>query len=281
MIVDGRQQKGMSMFSFSKVSSESGKTHVYSFSFNQLIVKGVAHLEPEGVTAHISTWMGCPFTCAFCNMGRIDAHPLSVAQIVLQVQCTETYCRSSLSEVRFDVSGDPMVDWPVIESAIEIISKEFLSEILLCTAGPRVKYYEDVLRLGKKLPKLRLQFSVHESNEERRLARFQQSSNLLSIDEIAGIGASWSKETCRPCEFNYAVTHENSTLADAKRLSEQLPPDVWKPQITPTYVDGNPPQAIGLHLLPVFSRYLSNAGYKPLIYAPLDGLKIKGVPGLD
>jgi len=269
------------MFSFGRVVSVSGGTRVYRFSFNELIVKGVAHLETDGIIAHISTWRGCPFTCAFCNMGSIDAHSLSVEQIVRQVRCIKTDCESRVREVRFDVSGDPMVDWPIVEYAIGIIAKEFTPNILLCTACPRVKYYEDVLRLGKKLPKLRLQFSVHESNEERRLARFQQSSNLLSIDEIAGIGASWSKETCRPCEFNYAVTHENSTLADAKRLSEQLPPDVWKPQITPTYVDGNPPQAIGLHLLPVFSRYLSNAGYKPLIYAPLDGLKIKGVPGLD
>ncbi len=268
--------------------SRSGLTRRYGFWIRtgDRAQKGVtiAHLDTDGrVTVSASTLIGCPYRCSFCAQGTKEPLPLSAEQILGQVEAVLRDSPSAkLAGVRFDVSGEPLANWPAAKEAIRRLSMECTAvPILLVSAAPDVKWYPDLFDLGRELENLSLQFSVHASTEAERKERFQED-RLLALAEIGQKGEEWLKATGRRCSFNYALDGlTNASPAVAQRLADLFPPEAWECQITPTYammLAGA--RALGVTQLPVFQKELERYGYAVTVYAPLDGLEIQAVPGL-
>lgn len=264
--------------------SLSGLTRRYDFAVDDRQGTTIAHLNPDGsVTVSATTIIGCPYRCSFCHQGLQEPFPLSADQIVNQIGMAVEDCSGRrLAGVRFDVSGEPLTNWPAVQEAIRRLSADYAAPpIVLVTAGPGVKWYSELFALGRELPNLILQFSVHASTEEERRARFQED-RLLSLAEIGERGKEWVAVSGRRCIFTYALDGMlNATSLQAIQLYELFPPQLWNCQITPTYVlTASGPRALGLNLLSTFQLCLG--GYREVtIYAPLDGLEIRAVPGLD
>lgn len=269
------------MLPLEKAVSSTGNTKLYRFQHMEARIKTVAHLNGDLLTVSASTMVGCPLACSFCHMGSIPAQPLSPEVILGQVrEVLKDNQGAILTSVRFDVSGDPLLNWPAVECAARHLSEESTGlDVLVCTAAPPSKFYPNVYQLGKELSRLSLQVSVHASTETERVDRFQEA-RLLPLSSVVKVGEDWMRQTGRPCSFNYALNGLNTTQEAASRLGQTFPPEVWRPQITPTYLD-NPPRAHGVAELCSFKEMLQTAGYHVIdIYFPKDALELGAVPGL-
>lgn len=272
-----------------EASSSSGLTRRYWFEAalsrgNVRRGVSIAHLiDGNKLTVSASTTIGCPYRCNFCAQGTIDPQPLSAVQIYDQIEAILQDCQPTLlNGIRFDVSGEPLANWPSVKEAISRLSQHYDSpSILIVTAAPKTRWYPEVFALGREYKNLTLQFSVHASTESERRERFGEN-RLLSLAEISRKGKEWIKVTGRRCSFTYALDGlTNATPASAERLEQLLPPSVWNCQITPTYiVTPRGGRALGRSQLPVFRQELEKRGYSVTIYAPVDGLEIRAVPGL-
>ena len=260
------------------ITSRSGKTRLYRSES----MKFIAHLREEGVVASVSTMIGCPLSCNFCEMGKLTSAPLPADVILDQVQHIAADCAPArLRGVRFDVSDDPLFNWPAVEMAIrQIIATFDAPDILVCTAAPKSKHYDDVIALGAELPNLEFQISVHASTDAERKERFQED-RILTLREIGEIGRQWKEITTRHCSFSYMVAGLAVTQQTARQLAAQFPPAIWRPQITPTYHGGRSSFALGRSSLEPFRQILIEVGYEAVdVYLPEDALEIGAVPGL-
>ncbi len=272
-------------------TSRSGLTRRYSFEVpsskvQPLLGSAIAHFadEQKSVTVSAPTLIGCPYRCCFCAQGQKDPQPLFEEEVVSVIEAVLLDCRpAQLDGVRFDVSGEPLVKWPTVKQVIQQLSANYPSvDLLLVSAGPDVKCYRDLFALGSRLENFKLQFSVHASTEDERSQRFQED-RLMTLVQISRKGEEWAQITGRRCLFTYAVDGlGNAHPGVADRLSQLFPPELWECQITPTYVQAaGGPRALGVSQLPQFQQELQKHGYDVSIYAPLDGLEIQAVPGLD
>jgi 23S rRNA (adenine2503-C2)-methyltransferase len=270
-----------------KIISASEKSRLYRLKLvDNITVKTIAHLTDNraAVTISASTTVGCPLTCKFCDIRNVAYRPLSADLIVAQVEEVAQDCnQASVTAIRFDVSGEPLLNWKAVAGAVRKLSLRYNQPaILISSAAPRFKrhqeVYDEVCELGREFTNLSLQFSVHASSQEKRQDRFQDA-NLLSLTEIANLGQLWIDATGRRCSFNYAIDGLNNGAGDATALSQMFPPQVWEAQITPTYAD-NPPRAFATAQLERFKAALATAGYTVTIYFPDDALTIGAVPGL-
>lgn len=266
-----------------KFFSSSERTIQYRFDHQDTSIKTIAHLAEDGTVKILSVTItvGCPLTCDFCEMGRSPAQPLSSALVVAQVEEVLKDCnQASIAAIRFDVSGEPLLNWPSLASAIRELSVRYSNpEILVCSAAPASRFYSEVFALGKELSNLSLQFSVHASTQTERQDRFKED-RLLSLTEIGQLGKQWFDATGRRCLFNYAINGLNNGPSEALALSQLFPPEIWVAQITPTYLN-NPPQAKGVGQIETFAATLRSLRYEVIIYFPEDALTIGAVPGLS
>jgi len=97
---------------------------------------------------------------------------------------------------------------------------------LVSTIGPEVNY-APFIGVCEEIDNVGLQFSVHESTDEKRnqLIPFKAKRDLKRIAELGG---SWSQHTGRKPFFNYCAGPDNSTYQDADRLRDIFNPEVWE-----------------------------------------------------
>jgi adenine C2-methylase RlmN of 23S rRNA A2503 and tRNA A37 len=245
----------------------------------------IGHLSQDNdLIVSASTTIGCPYACKFCAQGRQEPLPLRADQITGQVNAIlKDFGPVGLAGVRFDVSGEPLANWLQVKEAIKQLSREHNNPpMLVVSAAPKSRWYPEIFELGRELGNITLQFSVHASTETERSERFQED-RLLSLAEIGHKGSEWVRTTGRRCVFAYALDGlANATPLAAQKLGELFPPEFWECQITPTYMAAlTGAQALGVNQLALFQQELEKLGFTVTVYAPLDGLGIRAVPGLD
>lgn len=102
--------------------------------------------------------------------------------------------------------------------------------LLISTSGPDVDY-EAFIRVSKEIPKIGLQFSVHESTDEAR-DRLIPFKKKLKLDDIGWVGDEWARATGRQTFFNYCVHEGNNTEDDADRIRALFHPMNWQATIS-------------------------------------------------
>jgi len=183
-----------------------------------------------------STQSGCPVGCRFCGAGDNFVRSLSADEIVEQPQ----YLLDSQGidadkvasmQIMFMSMGEPMLNQKHLIPAIERLHEDYPeAALLISTSAPRVDF-APTRALSKKIAKVGLQFSVHESTDEARdkLIPFKRK---LTLAEIAMEGEQWALATDRQPFFNYCVHDQNNTDQDVERLSELFSSSVWQATIS-------------------------------------------------
>jgi 23S rRNA (adenine2503-C2)-methyltransferase len=183
-----------------------------------------------------STQSGCPVGCRFCGAGDYFVRSFDAKEIVSQPEFLMQDQGIDASKVKklqimFMAMGEPLLNLKNLEPALdELHAKYPNAALLISTSGPRVDY-ERVRELSARIPKVGLQFSVHESTDEAR-DKLIPFKGKLSLQEIAAEGEAWARATGRMPFFNYCAHPGNVSSEDVARLRALFDPSVWQATIS-------------------------------------------------
>lgn len=217
-----------------RIDDDAENVAKFVFSADDAVAEAVLYRYPDYKTRTViccSTQSGCPVGCRFCGAGDYFVRSLTAEEIVSQprhlldlVDCDPS--EMGRLQIMFMSMGEPLLNLKGLVPALEELYCRYPNAaLLISTSAPKVDYME-VKDISVRIPTIGLQFSVHESTDERRdeLIPFK---GKLSLREIANEGKRWHVWTGRKPFFNYCAHDGNETEADADRLRELFDPDVF------------------------------------------------------
>jgi 23S rRNA (adenine2503-C2)-methyltransferase len=170
--------------------------------------------------------------CRFCGAGNYFVRNLTAREIVSQAR--------HILENRFGVHapspatplvirmlsmGEPLLNNSVW-SALRTLSMLYPhATLLVSTSAPDIDW-SWVFDMGREIPGIELQFSVHESTNPAR-NNIMPFKRKLSLEQIAEKGNIWYRTTGRKPSFNYCVHRANVSENDAHTLRQLFDPSIW------------------------------------------------------
>lgn len=220
-------------------SDDNVSKYVFKKTNKPAVAESVLYKYPtyqERTVVCCSTQSGCPIGCRFCGAGDYFIRSLSAEEIVAQ---PEHLFRDRNIDARnvdrlqimFMSMGEPLLNLKALGEACRILYEKYPNAaLLISTSAPRVNY-EPLRELSVEVPTIGLQFSVHESLDEKRdnLIPFEKKLNLT---EIAQEGVLWYQTTGRSPFFNYCAHPENTSEEDADRILSLFDPSIWQATIS-------------------------------------------------
>ena len=219
----------------------SSDTNVSKFVFEWDSPKGIAEAVlyrygtyKERTVICCSVQSGCPVGCSFCGTGKFFIRNLTKSEIISQVN----HCLSTIDcdtteikkfQIMFMSMGEPFLNYKELKLAIIELHDLYPSaDLLVSTSAPSViyKHIGDFIELSKLIPKVGLQFSVHESTDDNRKKLIP--TNTCTLRQISAIGNLWASFVGRKPFYNYCVHEGNCYLNDASKLVNLFDPTVWE-----------------------------------------------------
>lgn len=264
--------------SIDRIDSAEGNVAKFVFTKDDAVAEAVLYRYPDYTTRTViccSTMSGCPMGCRFCGAGDFFARNLDASEIVAQV----THCINQTGvdphimgrlQIMFMSMGEPMLNMRALMIALEMLHHKYPNAaLLISTSGPLVSY-TSFFEISRRIPMIGLQFSVHETTDEKRNALIPFKSKM-SLEQIAAVGGCWHDETGRKPFFNYCAGDENSSVHDAKRLRELFDPAVWNATVSVICERNEGLPARSNHqrdLATNFSSLLVDAGFDVRVFDP-------------
>lgn len=228
-----------------QIDSSDENVSKFVFDFDSAVAEAVLYKYPtyaERTVICCSTQSGCPIGCRFCGAGDAFVRNLTASEIVEQVHyaLAVAYDKENVAareikrlQIMFMSMGEPVLNTAELHKACAQLHELYPNAaLLISTSAPSSQIgFERIFKMSKEIDKIGLQFSVHESTDEKRnkLIPFRQKFTLA---EIADLGEAWHKETGRKPFFNYCAGPSNSTVEDADRLAALFKPTVWNATVS-------------------------------------------------
>jgi 23S rRNA (adenine2503-C2)-methyltransferase len=261
------------------IQSKESTVKKLVFTKKDAVVESVLYKYPtyeERTVICCSSQSGCPVGCRFCGAGDYFVRSLTGQEIVNQVdtciaesKVTDTN-KIDRFQIMFMSMGEPLLNHNGMVDALRNLHIKYPNaRLLISTSAPRIDY-KWVRKVSVEIPAVGLQFSVHESTDERRdlLIPFKKK---LTLAEIAEEGAHWRAETGRKPFFNYCASDENSSDLDADRLTKLFDPSIFEATISVICErnDGLPARNEHQHNLAIdFSNKLLARGFNTRVFDP-------------
>lgn len=186
-----------------------------------------------------STMSGCPVGCRFCGAGDAFVRNLTADEIMEQIDVALKHTGKSPAEINklqimFMSMGEPLLNLKHVMAAVRHLHARYPgADLLISTIGPEIKeeLWQDFIKLSVEIPKVGLQFSIHESTNETRnkLIPFAKKWTLAGISTRA---QEWGRATGRFPFVNYCATESNTGWSDAQRLCWYFPPHLFKATVS-------------------------------------------------
>lgn len=218
------------------VSDEASNVSKYVFEKDDAVVEAVLYRYPDYQTRTViccSTQSGCPIGCRFCGSGEYFVRNMTAEEIVAQAdRCIEDTgvdpATMGRLQIMFMSMGEPLLNMKQLAPAIrELYRKYPNAALLVSTSAPSgTANWTEMFAVSKDVPTVGLQFSVHESTNEKRdeLVPFKAK---LDLEQIARMGEAWHSHTGRQPFFNYCAHEKNSEWEDVYRLQALFDPMIW------------------------------------------------------
>ena len=221
------------------IQSSDANVMKFVFEKDNAVAEAVLYKYPtyeDRTVICCSTQSGCPVGCRFCGAGDYFARSLKSEEIVYQVDhCLESQGVDASKIDKFQIMvmsmGEPLLNFKELEKAFEVLHEKYpQARLLISSIGPKIDY-EPVMQMAERIPTVGLQFSVHESTDEKRnqLIPFK---GKLTLSEISEVGEVFLARTGRKPFFNYCAHEDNSSQEDADRIAELFNPDVFEATIS-------------------------------------------------
>lgn len=216
------------------VSDEASNVSKYVFEKDDAVVEAVLYKYPDYKTRTViccSTQSGCPIGCRFCGSGEYFVRNMTTEEIVAQVdRCIADTgvdaAEMGRLQVMFMSMGEPLLNLKQLIPACHILYKKYPNAaLLISTSAPDVDF-APLFEAAAVIPTVGLQFSVHESTNEKRneLIPFKKK---LTLEQIADKGEVFHYYTGRQPFFNYCAHDTNSEWEDVYRLQALFDPMIW------------------------------------------------------
>lgn len=224
-----------------------------------------------------STQCGCPVGCSFCGTGKFFVRNLTANEIIEQVTTVLSTIDCDIQKVKklqimFMSMGEPFLNYENVKKAITALAYIYpTAQLLISTSAPKAikRSLFDFLHFSRSQPKVGLQFSVHESTDEKRGKLI--ASDTLSLANIGFVGELWAQHTGRRPFFNYCVHEGNNRQEDVNNLLRNFNPDVWECTLSVICEkDKTMQNAINekLDIIQDFLGKMRNAGYSLRVFNP-------------
>lgn len=222
-----------------KLDSTDKNVSKYVFTKDDAVAESVLYKYPtyeERTVICCSTQSGCPIGCRFCGAGDNFVRSLTTEEIISQpirlIQDTAVNPKDiQRLQIMFMSMGEPMLNLKNLIPALRHLNRVYShAALLISTSGPLVAY-DEFTKVSQEIPTIGLQFSIHESTNEKR-DKLIPFKNKLTLEEIAIVGSYWFKQTGRTPFFNYCVHEENGTDEDVERLLVLFNPNIWQATIS-------------------------------------------------
>lgn len=250
----------------------------YVFEASDAVAEAVLYKYPDHQTRTViccSTQSGCPIGCRFCGAGDNFVRSLTAEEIAGQPNRLLSDTGVDVSKIQslqimFMSMGEPMLNLKNLILAMEKLHELYPNAaLLISTSGPNVDY-ETLMAVSARIPKIGLQFSVHESSDKARnnLIPFK---NKLSLEQIAATGEAWAFHTGRNPFFNYCCHDGNTSIEDADRLVALFNPSLWNATLSVICERGEHVAAANerqRELAQNFSSLLLERGYSTRVFNP-------------
>lgn len=173
-----------------------------------------------GMTACVSSQVGCAFGCTFCASGRLGLQrQLRAGEIVQQV----LELGPRINRVVFMGIGEPLHNYAEVLRAIRILRDRRglglkSSGITISTIGIPKR----LRQLREEHLKLNLTISLHATTDEVR-HQLIPGAEAFAIDDVIGTSQRWAERHNRTVTYVYLLLPGiNDTDADADRLAGML-----------------------------------------------------------
>lgn len=224
-----------------------------------------------------STQCGCPIGCKFCGTGKFFVRNLTAEEIIEQVKTVLSTIDCDTKDIEkfqimFMSMGEPFLNYDAVEKAIVTLHDIYPNaQLLISTSGPKNLwlYMSRFIELSKKIDKVGLQFSVHESTDEVRWKNLTENTGTLR--QLSTAGEFWAANVGRKPFYNYCVHANNSSVEDAERLVKLFNPDVWETTLSVICEkDENVKSSIErqLEIIDGFSKALLDRGASVRVFNP-------------
>lgn len=224
-----------------------------------------------------SVQSGCPVGCVFCGTGKFFIRNLTKNEIIEQVDtCLSTIDCKTVEIKKFQIMfmsmGEPFLNFNELKLAIiELHDKYPNADLLVSTSSPNIiyKFIGEFISLCKDIPKVGLQFSVHESLDVNRKKLIP--TNTCTLRQISSLGEMWASFVGRKPFYNYCVHSGNNTPEDANRLVKLFRPDVWETTLSVICEkDESVANSIGrqLEIISGFSSEMTKLGASIRVFNP-------------
>ena len=220
---------------------EDSKENVKKIIFEKddIAIESVLYKYPtyeERTVLCISTMCGCPMGCRFCGTGDFFVRSLASEEIVgqathiLETMIDVDPTKIKKLQIMVMSMGEPLLV-PALWDAFRVLYKKYPNAaLLISSSGPKIDY-EWVYEMSKEIPTIGLQFSIHETIDEKR-EKLIPFKNKLTLKEISRVGRRWYIETGRKPFFNYCAHEDNSSDQDMDRLFELFNPLIWNATVS-------------------------------------------------
>ena len=273
-----------------RFDSSEGNVWKYVFDFGDAISEAVLYRYDsfyKRTVLCVSVQSGCPVGCKFCGTGKNFIRDLDYGEIVSQVNhvlkdmnIEDVNGKGERFQIMFMSMGEPFLNYPRIECAIKWLHSKYINaELLVSTMGPSLSqgkfhetnYHYNLFKdLSSRINKIGLQFSIHESIEEKRNELIPYK-NKLSLRELRNYGIQWNKETRRPVYINYCIHECNQSNEEMDRLKDLFPPNCFNFTFSVVCsADENMKEAgyRNLNRINEISQYFLNDGYNVRVFNP-------------
>lgn len=221
------------------IQSSDANVMKFVFEKDNAVAESVLYKYPtyeDRTVICCSTQSGCPVGCRFCGAGDYFVRNLTAEEIVSQPEYLLQFKGIDASKIeKFQIMvmsmGEPLLNFKNLEPAFHTLHEKYPNaRLLISSIGPNIDY-EPVFQMSERIPTVGLQFSIHESTDERRnkLIPFVKK---LTLEQIAGIGEMFYARTGRRPFFNYCAHERNNSEQDAENLYRLFNPMVWEATIS-------------------------------------------------
>lgn len=233
---------------------------------------------------------GCPVACSFCGTGKFYQRDLTCSEIMQQVD----HCLSVTKidprkieklQIMFMSMGEPFLcNQETFFGSIKSLYKKYPNaDLLVSTSAPFgiIDKFQNFIKLSKEIPKLGLQFSVHESNDSDRKKLIPTKTS--SLQEIAELGENWALEVKRKPFFNYCVHPKNSLEKNADEIRKLFNPSVWECTLSVICEKSDTIKSSierQLDIIEKFKKLLLDRGYSIRVFNPAGQDDIGGGCGM-
>ncbi len=259
---------------------QSSDSNVMKFVFEKdnAVAEAVLYKYPtyeDRTVICCSTQSGCPVGCRFCGAGDYFVRSLTAEEIVSQPDYLLEFKGIDATKIkRLQIMvmsmGEPLLNFKELRKAFEILHQRYpQARLLISSIGPSIDY-EPVLEMCEQIETVGLQFSIHESTDEKRnqLIPFVKK---LTLEQISGIGEFFYARTGRKPFFNYCAHEANNSEQDAENIYRLFNPMVWEATISvvcerdESIAAANERQR---ELAAIFMQRLMNKGYSTRMFDP-------------